>query len=64
MHYSGGMCSQDINFLDPCITMEECVAKIVIFGPMHYNGGVCSKHNNFLDTSITAEEYIANISIF
>ena len=31
MHYNGGMCSQNIIFLDPCITMEECVAKMLIF---------------------------------
>ena len=31
MHYSGGMCSQKCKFLDPCITMEECVANILIF---------------------------------
>ena len=31
MHQKGGLCSQYINFLDPCITMEECVANLLIF---------------------------------
>ena len=31
MHYSGGMCSQKYEFLDPCITMEEYVANLLIF---------------------------------
>ena len=31
MHFSGGMCSQNCDFWDRWITMEECVAKIVIF---------------------------------
>ena len=62
MHYSGGMCSQYINVLDPGITMEESVANN-IFGTMHFNGGMYSQYINLLDPSIPVEESVANILI-
>ena len=63
MHPSGEMCSQYFNFLDPCVTVEECVANILIFGPVHYSGGMCSQNFEFLDQCIAAEECVANILI-
>ena len=57
-HQSGGMCTQYINFLDPCITAEEFVANTLIFGLMHYSGGMCRQNLEFLDLFITAEDCI------
>ena len=53
MHYSGGMCSKNFEFLYQYITAEDCI------GPKHYGGGMYSQYINFLDPCITVEECVA-----
>ena len=59
---SGGMCSQNCEFLDPCITAVECNANILIF--LTHAIQCSSQKFQFLDPCMTAEKCVAKNANF
>ena len=80
MNPSGGMCSQNFEFLcqefdrmnvwptlrifGPCMTAAECVANLLNFLPLHYSEGMCSQYVGFVAHALQRWNVVTNILNF